>query len=106
VHSCLDTVFDSCYVPSSKLKPDNTYAILIIAKESTQYILHTYWADLEHIKPNQQVKFMFEKQNSAQLFHLEFDGHTAFEQIRIILKPVTERAQGDTLRIFANKGFK
>jgi hypothetical protein len=70
VYACEDTTLDSCYVPASFLKKDTVYAVLIVSNDNMEYNFYSYWGDLEHIKPNQQVKFMFDKLNPTQLFHL------------------------------------
>lgn len=66
-------MLDSCFVSTQLLKPNTVYIVLIVVDDNIKYNLFTYWADLEHIKPNQQIKFMFDNTNPSQLFHLEFD---------------------------------
>lgn len=46
-----------------------------------------------------------ETQEKSQLFHIDIDKNATFEQIRVILKPETVRAEGDSLKIFANRGY-
>lgn len=53
IHACQHSVDDSCYVPTSKLKENTAYVILIQAYQNIGYNLYTYWGNLEHIKPNQ-----------------------------------------------------
>lgn len=60
-------------MPSKSLKENSLYVILIVADDNIKYNLYTYWGDLEHLKPNQEIKFMFDNLNPTQLFHLEFE---------------------------------
>ena len=71
-----------------------------------KYNIYTYWGDLEHLKPDQEIKFMFDDRDRTQLFHLDLENAGEFSQIRITLRPETTRTEGDSLKIFANKGNK
>jgi hypothetical protein len=46
IYACEDNLFDSCYVSTSLLKPNNIYVILIVADDNLKYNLFTYWGDL------------------------------------------------------------
>lgn len=46
--------------------------ILIVTNKDLQYTLSTYWGDVEHIRPNEQVRFQFDGLDNTQLFHLEY----------------------------------
>lgn len=49
---------------------------------------------------------MFDDRDRTQLFHLDLENAGEFSQIRITLRPETTRTEGDSLKIFANKGNK
>ena len=88
IQPCMDNSYDSCYVPAEKLKPDSAYAILVMSEVNIErYVLYTHWGDVEHLKGDQEIKFMFQKDNTTQLFHYEINKDQEFEELRIILKP-------------------
>lgn len=50
---CMNNTFDTCYVPMSFLKADTEYVILVMSNNPINYNLYTYWADLQHLQPDQ-----------------------------------------------------
>ena len=59
---------------------------------------------MEHLKPGSEIKFHFSPTDPSQLFHIDFKDEK-FTQIRIVMKPETERAALDRVKIYANKGL-
>lgn len=58
----MDNSYDSCYLSAEKLKPNTTYVILVMSDVSIdRYVLYTHWGDVEHLKGDQEIKFMFQK---------------------------------------------
>lgn len=73
LYSCMDNSFDTCYIPTSLLAPGREYVILVMSSTPISYNLYTYWGDLEHLKPDQEIKFMFDDKDKTQLFHLDLE---------------------------------
>ena len=67
------------------------------------YFLKTYWSDLEHIYPNQEIKFMFSEKEQRQIYHLELENKD-FQELRIIIKPETRRYPFDKVKMFGTYG--
>lgn len=72
---------------------------------SVKYLLYVYWGEIEHLNPDQEIKFTFEQKNPTQIFHFELGQIQDFEQIRLVLKPETSRTANDQLKIYANAGL-
>ena len=45
------------------------------------------------------------EENPTQLFHLPFPRDKKYQQVRIVLKPETQRSPNDNLKMFLNFGF-
>ena len=105
VHACMENSLDSCYVPREELKENEIYVIMVASRVPIKYLLYAYWGQIEHLNPEQEIKFSFVKANPTQIFLFELGSIKDFEQIRLVLKPETSRTANDQLKIYANAGF-
>ena len=64
----MENTYDTCYIPANQLTPNKEYVILVMSNTALTYNLYTFWGDLEHLKPDQEVRFMFNSQDQTQLF--------------------------------------
>jgi hypothetical protein len=58
---------------------------------------------LEHLKPGDDVIFIFGKEKN-QLYHVELDDEGEFEEIRIFVRPRVHRHIFDKIRIYGKYG--
>lgn len=100
----MNNVYDTCYIKNALLQENTGYVILVMSNVVVSYNLYTYWGDLQHLVPNKEIKFMFDKEDKTQLFHIQIGNKTNFSQLRIMLQPETMRTEGDSLKIFVSVG--
>ena len=77
---------DSCYIPTTFLKPESVVLISIICEDDCSYSVNTRESDLEHMIPGEQYMFVFGEEND-QLYHVELGSEKDFEEFRVIIHP-------------------